>query len=201
MAAFGITALTFQIASGFLFGWHNEFGYLAVLNYLSHHGEAIYENQSVNGLLERWYGNGRVRFWTDTSPYPPYNPVIYAGTLLTSATLLLFGLISPVLRKCQTTTSDYVLFGLVATMASPIVWIHHYGFFYIGCIYFFAVRLKRRGNIPYSFLAAFLVLANLWTVHGGLPGNISVLFYTYDFFAALAIILWISSLEAQKESV
>lgn len=190
--SFAVSALVMQVVSGFVFGWHNEFGYLAVLSYLSHHGEIISENQSVNGLLERWFHNGRTGYWTDTSPYPAYNAVIYAGTMLSSAVFVLFGLIVPVLRRWQGTPSDFVFFGLVSTIASPIVWTHYYGLFYIGCMYFLAVSLRQSGRIPYLFVASYLLLANYWRILGRLHGDLSVVLFTYDLFAGIGIILSIA---------
>jgi alpha-1,2-mannosyltransferase len=189
---FAASVVLIQTLSGLLFGWRNEVGYLAVLSYLSRHGEIIAENQSVNGLLERWLANGTPGTWTDTSPYPAYNAVVYVGTLLSSAIFLLFGLLVPVLRRWQGTASDFVLFGLISTIASPIVWTHHYGFFYIGCIYFLAVSLKQTGRIAFSFAASFLVLANFWRILGRLQGRLWTPLFSYDLFAGLAIILLIA---------
>jgi hypothetical protein len=200
--SFAAMLLLIQIVSGFLYGWRNEFGYLAVLNYLNHHGEIIIDNQSINGLLERMFRNGGVDHRTDTSPYPSYNVFVYTGTLISSVVFLLFGLVTPVLRRWQATPSDFVLFGLIATIATPIVWTHHYGSFYIGSVYFLAVSLKQNGRIPYSFALCFLTLANLWNILGRLQARVVWMpLFTYDLFAGLGIILLITfSLNHTKEA-
>jgi alpha-1,2-mannosyltransferase len=50
-------ALLGLLLSCALFGIENHFDYLPVLSFLSHHGEAYYPNQSINGLLNRFHFN------------------------------------------------------------------------------------------------------------------------------------------------
>jgi hypothetical protein len=189
-----------QVLSGFLYGWRNEFDYAAVLAYLSRHGEIIGDNQSVNGLLERWLGNGDPVVWTATSPYPPFNLVVYLGTLVSSAVLLGFAFLAPRLRAAEATVSDFLLFGLASTMASPIVWTHHYAFFFIGCVYVFAVCFEQGRRIPLSFLVAFFVLTSRWITPDHLPDKLRAVVSSADLFAGLVVLAWIALLPRGREA-
>jgi hypothetical protein len=111
---------------------------------------------------------------------------------VSSAIFVLFALIAPVRLKSQGTTSDFLLFGMMATLASPIVWIHHYSIFYIGCVYLLAVSLKQRGRIPYVFAICFIVLANVCYVPDRLEVGLWAPLFTYDLFAGLGILLMLA---------
>jgi alpha-1,2-mannosyltransferase len=189
---FAAALVLIEAVSGLLFGWHNELAYLTELRYLSHHGEILFQNMSVNGMLERLLNNGTIGYWTVTSPYPPYNAFIYAATLLSSAIFVLFALIAPIRLKSQGTTSDFLLFGMLATLASPIVWIHHYSIFFVGCVYLLAAGLKQRGRIPYAFAVCFIVLANVCHIPDRLEVGLWAPLFTYDLYAGLGIILMLA---------
>jgi hypothetical protein len=80
------------------------------------------------------------------------------------------------------------VFGLLATVASPIAWTHHYGLFYVGCIYLLAISVRQRGRVPWWCVACVLVLANTWTVLDGLEGTRWNPLLSYDLFAGLGVI-------------
>jgi len=192
VAAFATAAAAIQAVAIALFGWQNEIDYLAVLNYLSHHGEAMIENQSVNGLLERVLRNGS-QVWSRTA-YPPFNQTVYLGTMLSSLALFAFGLFFPMVRygkdqHAMNRTQDFVLFGMIATVASPIVWEHHYAYFFVGCVYFLALHLKPATTGLYLFAACFLVLANSWRFLDRLAATPFSPLLSLDLFAGLALIL------------
>ena len=188
LAWFAGVAAVFQSIAIVLFGWQSELDYVRVLAYLSHHGEVLVGNQSVNGLLERWIGNGLGIEWTRTSPYPAYSAFVYHGTVLAWALLLGFGLVWPMLRKWQDRATDFLVFGLLATIASPIAWTHHYGLFYVGCIYLLALSLHQRGGVPGWCIACVLVLANTWVALDPLAGTRWNLVLSYDLFAGIGIV-------------
>jgi hypothetical protein len=182
------TVITVQLVAIWVFGWSNEIGYLAPLSYMAHHGESIGENQSVNGWLQRFTKNGE----GSTSMFPPYNRIVYVGTVLFSLFFVLMGLIVPAWCKWKDPVADFILFGLLSTIASPIVWTHHYGVFYVGCVYFLALRLKQNTDIPLMFVGCFVLLANFFHVFGKYywvrPEN---LFFSYVLYAGLGLILLI----------
>ncbi len=177
-----------QAVAIYRYGWQSELDYVRVLAYLSHHGEALIGNQSVNGLLERWAGNGVGVVWTRTSDYPAYNAFVYRGTVAAWALLLGFGLVWPVVRGWRDRGTDFLMFGLLATVASPIAWTHHYGLFYVGCIYLVAVSLGQHGRLPWWVVACFVVLANTWVWLDTLEGTRWNPVLSYDLYAGLGVI-------------
>ncbi len=169
-----------------LFGWQNEVDYLRVLNFLSHHGEVFIPNQTANGFLERWMRNGDMTQWSDTI-YPPYNRLVYLGTLLSTAVLLLVGLLLPVVRRWGDSSADYILFGLLATVASPIAWEHHYSYFFAASMYYLAAARGRRRGIPALFAICFLVLSNAWPLLNRLANTSWNPLLSYHLYAGLGM--------------
>jgi len=122
-------AVTFGVALIY-FGLQNHLSYLKVLSVLSQHGESVYPNQSVNGLL------GRLMSLQDPESFnnlkwreslPPYHPLIYWGTMISSILILLPALLWRSEGNLIQRTLDLCTMALSATIASPIAWNHHYG--------------------------------------------------------------------------
>jgi hypothetical protein len=200
---FVVMAVVIQAVAIAVFGWRNEIDYLAVLSYLSHRGEALIANQTVNGLLERLLRNGSL-VWSRTE-YPPFNKTVYLGTMLSSVVLFGFGLLYPMIRGWKNRadrTQDFILFGMIATIATPIAWEHHYGYFYVGCVYFLALHLRPVTKSFYAFVACFLVLANSWRFLDRLATTHWSALLSYDLFAGLAVILLMAfATRSQEERV
>jgi hypothetical protein len=108
-----------------LFGMAPHVGYADVLAFIARRGESFYPNQSFNGALNRLFGNGESAAWM--KQFPPPHPWVYAGTLITSAALLLWGLLGRVSPRERGGPADFCAIGLASTIASPIAWEHHYG--------------------------------------------------------------------------
>jgi hypothetical protein len=137
-----------------LFGLANHLDYLNVLSYLPRHGEAYYSNQSVNGLLNRLFNNApSLEFQMDA--YPPFHPVVYAGTAASSAALLALALFWPARLGQAGNDLDLSIVMLASIMASPLAWRHHYG----AALPIFAVLFARLENRPRTSLAAWGLLA------------------------------------------
>src|SRR3954453_21523223 len=86
------TALAGLAASIAIYGWADNIDYMPVFWFLSQHGESYYPNQSFNGLFSRYMEFFDPRFdslWFDEFNYSPFNLWIYAGTMITSATILI----------------------------------------------------------------------------------------------------------------
>ena len=185
--SFVAVALAVQGAAIALFGWSNEVGYLAALSAMGHSGENIGENQSVNGWLQRLLRNGEA----DATMFAPYNAVVYAGTVVSSVALVAAGLALPVWLRWKDRLADFVVFGLLSTMASPIVWTHHYGVFYAGCVYFVAMRLRQGSALPAGFAVCFLALANYFHVLGKFYWTPSMNWvFSYVLYAGLGVVGW-----------
>src|SRR5205807_5228731 len=118
-AVFACTLLLIALASVVHFGLRNNLDYLAVLSYLSRHGEALWANQSINGLLNRILHNGDSMSW-NPRVYPPYRAAVYLGTTISSALILLTAFVLPWRQRWHATTADFLFFGCACALASPI---------------------------------------------------------------------------------
>lgn len=125
------------ICSVAYFGLRNNLDYLAVLSYLSRHGEALWANQSFNGLLNRLLRNGDAMSW-NPRVYPPFRPVIYIISTAASLGVLLATMLVPKLGKWPGTPADFLFAGCGSVLISPIAWEHHYGYFFFLIVYLLA---------------------------------------------------------------
>ena len=191
--------LATQIVSVVAFGWHNELEYLAVISYLSRHGEVFWHNQSVNGLLQRLVGTGDSLRW-EHAGFPPYNRLVYLGTTISSALLLALGLFLPVVRRWRDSTLDLVFFGLVATIASPIAWEHHYGYFLPAGLYVMARLLGQGQRLPLAFQASFLLLAVEIPGVARLAHTPATALLSYDLFAGLAVLAALATIARRSDA-
>jgi hypothetical protein len=125
MAAVLCVGMALSIAR---FGWPAHLEYITVLQAISRVGEAYWPNQSLNGVLNRFLYNGDPIAW-EYFAYAPFNGLVHFATVLSSLLLVGLALLSP--RNNAHTPSyqlvDLTIVLLVATMASPVAWEHHYG--------------------------------------------------------------------------
>ena len=140
-----------------MYGFAQYPDYARVLAYISRHGETFFPNQSMNGLLNRVLQNGSSLEWL-SDQFPPFHPVVYWGTVATSAALLLAVLLWR--RRTRPTTLDMALMILSLTIASPVAWNHHYGVL----LPIFALLLSGNGRLvrggeAWVLLIAFLLAA------------------------------------------
>lgn len=149
-----------------VFGTKNYLGYLEVLRTLSRHGESYFPNESVNGLLHRLLGNGEVVHWR-ARKLPPYNPIVYYGSLASSVVILGVALFWPASRRWRGSVLDLSVVLVASTMASPIAWEHHYGVFFpilAAALPLFALRPVRAGLLlgSYALMCAEWLKPALW---------------------------------------
>jgi len=114
------------------FGLADHLRYLDVVRELSRVGEAFWFNQSVNGLLNRLLENGSALLANPRVPseFPPYHPVVYALTVLSSVAILALALWprrDAGRAAVGGSVLDLMVMLVAITMASPIAWNHHYG--------------------------------------------------------------------------
>jgi len=180
------------------FGITNHLDYLAVLSYLSRHGEALWANQSMNGLMNRVLRNGDAISWSYTV-YPPYRPVIYIVSTCVSALLVVTGLLLPQLFGWSRSIADFLLFGCVAVLMSPIAWEHHYGYFFFGAVLLLAAagRLSRQAWLV--LCACVLAMANRWPPLDHRQSGLFSLAGDYLFFAGI-ILCWLLCAYAAKST-
>ncbi|MCW5632888.1 MAG: DUF2029 domain-containing protein [Rubrivivax sp.] len=111
--------------------------YLQLLQELARVGEAFWANQSLNGVLNRWWQTADAATWAPAA-FPPYDARVRWGTLLGSVALLGAALWLPRHAQLRDAGSwppaasqlDFAAMGAALTMASPIAWEHHYGGFW-----------------------------------------------------------------------
>jgi hypothetical protein len=186
LSVFVGAAVLIQLVAIVLFGWRNELDYLSVLSYISHHGEAFTHNQSFNGLMQRWLGNGDMVKW-QPQIYPPYRAGIYLATLATTGALLLFGLAAPLLRRWNDSTLDFILFGMISTVASPIAWEHHYSYFLVAMLYVLASRSTPLREFAFLTLC-FSIVGNAFPFYEQLENTRWNPLISIPYFAGLGMI-------------
>jgi alpha-1,2-mannosyltransferase len=170
-----------------VFGWHNTAEYLAVLQYLSRHGDALFTNQSLNGLLHRQMHVGSPVTWV--YGYPPFNRAIYLATLASSAILLALALIVPTVRKANSTTTDFLLFAMATVMASPIAWEHHYGIFFLVFLLWMPLAL-RHWRVFWGLLGIYLLMTDNWAPITLLMYSRWTFLISHVYFGGLMLFLW-----------
>ena len=103
------------------FGIAENLAYFRLARHIAQHGEAFYENQSVNGLLNRilqpapYLGSLVGRF-------PPYNVTVHAGTWAIGAVIVGLALFRPGADDRHSTVLDLAIMAVSLTLASPIAW-------------------------------------------------------------------------------
>ncbi|HUN49285.1 MAG TPA: glycosyltransferase family 87 protein [Stellaceae bacterium] len=175
-----------------LFGVANNLDYLSVLQFLSSHGENYFHNQSVNGLLNRalFLGDSLV-----VPPvFPPYQPLVYYGTLLTSFALVVGALFLRDRDDDKGGLLDFMTAALTFTIASPIAWEYHYGILPpILAALLFALALQPRQARPILWLGlalAYLFTGNFLPITNELAESHLNFLQSYLLFAGL-LTLWL----------
>jgi hypothetical protein len=189
--AWGAVAAALLLASIALYGWEPHAAYLGVLRFLAQRGEAFYPNQSVNGLLNRWLGNGDVLSWHGSwiEHFPPYDARVFGATVATSAALVVIGLAGP--RGERGGVIDFCLMGLVATVASPIAWEHHYGvllpMFAVAFTTLARARAPRRWWV--ALATSYILASNCFWVTKRFAGSRLGVLESYLFFGAVMLLI------------
>jgi Glycosyltransferase family 87 len=179
VGGFIVVTVPILLLSIVLYGWRTHLDYLNVLDFLSKHGEYQHLNQSINGILSRWLyagpsldrdPNGMI----PQSAFPPFLPVVYFATLISSLVMMLIPFI--VRSRADDCISRLLAFcnaSVLFTMASPIAWIHHYnillGVFVVAAKAGFDRWIGVRAWVAMSLLAASFVLVGYPLVPAAAP--------------------------------
>jgi hypothetical protein len=113
---------------------------------------------------------------------------VYRWTVLSSALLLALALLLPMVRRWRDSALDFLFFGLVATVASPIAWEHHYGYFFTAGIYCMAVFFGCRDARLFGLEASFLLLSVSIPSLLPLANTRWSALVSYEFFAGLGFL-------------
>jgi len=160
--------------------------YLEFLRGLSRVGESYWANQSLTGLLHRWLEPASALQWADSAfgssaaavaalpafdwaaaGFPEGAPGLHAATVAFSLALLaiaLWPMRTPPGRQAPDPLARALDLGVMlaaATLASPVVWLHHDGIFFALFTLALATLLgapRRRGDLSLPVLAAAYVL-------------------------------------------
>lgn len=187
MAGWAAVVIPGLAVSLYLFGFANHWDYLAVLQYLSQRGEVFYANQSINGLMNRFLGNGVSQSFKP-SEFPPYNLAVHIGTMVTSLLIAAFVLF----YRPKNGFFDFLIAGLGFTIASPIAWEHHYGILpiYFVALFLAILSLPPDANRRLLFIVlavALVVGGNFYAVLKPLGPGFASLAQSYLLFAAVAV--------------
>jgi hypothetical protein len=182
-----ITFLSGVSLSAVIFGWHNTLEYVRVLQYLAPRGDSMFWNQSLNGLLHRVMHVGSPV--TSFYGYPPFNRTIYLATIVSSVTLVLLALAIPVLRRMTSTTLDFLVYAMACTMASPIVWQHHYGVFFLVFLLWIPQAMQSRRALIF-LVPIYFLMTDTWAPFTPLmftPWSFPI---SHVYFGGLALFLY-----------
>ena len=183
------------------FGPHHLIDYVRVTSFLSRHGEGFYPNQSVNGLLNRFFENGNNLHWLEHA-FPPFHPGIYAATVGTSVLLIVTALAWKNRPSPQHQILDFCMVALVCTMASPIAWEHHYGV--LLPIYAYVLPLCFSPGMVSRWMALCLGLSYVLTAHliqatSQLADSWLNLAQSYVFFGACLLLICLGFLRRSPQ--
>jgi alpha-1,2-mannosyltransferase len=184
LACLAIVAAGLSIAI-VLFGWREQLDYLGVLSFMSKHGELYFPNQSVNGLLHRLLLQGNNLQW-EPNAFAPFSVLVYSGTILSSFILLAAASYYGRAKSDAGSARDFCMATLAATMASPIVWEHHYGVVF-PMVAYLAGSLTRRMDLKW-LAVCFVLVGNCWSPFNVFAGTpvLNVL-QSLCFFGGLAL--------------
>jgi len=187
--AMGSTLAALGLLSLARYGLAAHLEYLELVRLLSR-GEAYAPNQSFNGLLLRALHLGNIRDFS-CHDFAPDNPLVHAGTVLSSLVLLGFALLYRRKWHANNPGASMGLAGLCFTIASPIAWEHHYGIlppvFAVG-LATLACQPKGRGSWKWVALAAAWLLSVRFAALGTLANSNVNFLLSHLFFGALTLI-------------
>lgn len=191
LAATGAIGLAISVA---MYGFAAHLAYLDVLSFISRHGESFRANQSMNGLLHRLFENGDISDW-NAKGFAPFHPVVYAGTLLTTAGLLIGLFVTRRREGAMAGLLDFLLAGLVFTMASPVAWEHHYGVLAPVFIALLAVLATGQGSRAWTgalLATGYLLTSSYASAVAQITESPLNLVQSYLFFGAaiVLVLLW-----------
>jgi alpha-1,2-mannosyltransferase len=177
-----------------LYGWGNNIYYLEVLQFISRRGEIFWDNSSVNGFMNGIMHPNETQVWK-YHEFPPYHPVTYALTILTSVAIIGMALFWNKSSPASGSALDFGTAGLSFTMASPIAWGHHYGVVMpVFAISFIAIALQANGNRRRNLLIGWgvclLIFSNYWNMTERLAGTSLAFLQYWRLYAAFGF-LWI----------
>ncbi len=196
---FALPMACFASLSLWIYGWSNHVDYLAVLSYISQHGEIFHPNQSMNGLLHRLLHNGNSLEW-ERDVLMTYNPWVHAGTVASTVALIGAGLFASRSTHRQAAPLELAIVILCATLASPTVWVHHYAvtlpLFAIALPALLALEPSARSRNTALLLACFMLISNNYRLVNRLAETDFNILQSYVYFGGLVLLALLFRLRA-----
>ena len=191
-AALAATAIVGVAGSIMAYGLANHVDYLRVLSFLTERGETFYPNQSVNGLLNRVMALVDPAAWNslefNDNSFPPFSPLVYGGTLISSVVLLSAALLRRGREGDPDRTFDFCTMALSVTIASPIAWEHHYGtIFPILAVLLASVIGDRRRLL--LLIGSYVLISNFIPVTNLLAETVLNVAQSYLLAAAIVVLM------------
>jgi alpha-1,2-mannosyltransferase len=189
------TCALFFLASLAIYGLDVQEEYIQLLSFLSHRGESYFQNQTVNGLLNRMLFIGNNIQWDGTHTKITYNIWVQVFTVINSAALMAFVILYR--RRVAAGPLDLGLAFIGFTLASPVSYFHHFGFLAtVFLLTLLELYARRAGGRPYAFLAVtFALCANRWGITDALANTPFNLLQSHLMFGALLLMIllvWIN---------
>jgi hypothetical protein len=195
LAAGGITLAVGAAVSLAIFGVRNNLDYLGVLAGLSRKAQPHYANQSIFGLLNRAIFNGE-NLTYHPYIYPPFVPWIYYVTLATTAALVLLALRNP-WRERDGSMADLAVVGVVAVIATPMAWEHHYGVMLPIFVWLWFGVYRAGGGTAWKLAVAFVLIADFLSPLNFLAAiPVANVLQSYMYFGAMWL-LWVLMKDAK----
>jgi hypothetical protein len=155
--------------------------------------------------LNRALHNGPNLEWLPTE-FAPYNAVVYYGTMVSSALLILCAL-WPFAKKTQASQAtaplrdhiDLCILFVTCTIASPIAWDHHYGLLLPMFAFVYPIFWGRKMSAAYALALLFLsyiLTANLFVIAVDAADGPFNFLQSYMWFGALIFLVLLYRLRA-----
>jgi alpha-1,2-mannosyltransferase len=158
-----LTVITIVPVSCIYYGWDAYVDYLKVLGILAKQGEVYWYNQSVNGLLHRFIDPSAAYYFDNVgSPLPPYRWVVHYVSSGVAAAMILLALLPKMGKYSIASLVDLAIVIVVATIASPVAWNHHYGVFFpvvVAILPTVLLAARRKKTLAWLFTAAYLAIS------------------------------------------
>ncbi|MBN2384934.1 DUF2029 domain-containing protein [bacterium] len=203
---FAISGLMLGLICGLValgcYGLENNMDYLRMISFISHHGEAYFPNQSLNGLLNRFLFIGNNLEWY-AHQFAPFNRWVYGASILFSMVLIGLLLFWRPSRQHAGLTLEYLLAALTLTVVSPVAWEHHYGILLVMFV-FIATWAQGQSSLPkasyYLMAVAYFLSSNFFHFPVALASSRWNVVQSYLFVGALILLLLLYRLRNAAET-
>ncbi len=186
-----------------LYGLDNNLDYLRVLSHIAQHGEVWWDNQTVNGVVNRLLFNGNIMKW-DPHSFAPYDVRVHVVTFASSAALIAAALFWRFRAADRAGWADFAIAAITFTVASPIAWQHHFGTLlplYAIALGLILDRERRtgRGRVPWRLAwlgLSYLLVSNFLPMLNAAAYTPFNIVQSYRFFGVVILLGCFYSLRA-----